>query len=111
MCVFCKIIKGVIPSQKMYEDNDIIIIKDINPEAKLHYLMIPKQHFANICEMTEEQSIIMARGFRTLAKLTSSLGLDGGFRLISNKGKDACQSVEHLHVHILGGEQLPERIN
>lgn len=73
--------------------------------------MIPKQHFVNICEMTEEQSLIMAKAFRTLATLTDEFGLQGGFRLISNKGKDACQSVEHLHIHILGGEQLPEHIN
>ena len=110
MCVFCKIIKGEIPSDKLYEDENVIIIKDINPEAKIHLLMIPKEHFANIAEMNEKQSIAMAAAFRKLATLTDDLGLKDGFRLISNKGKDACQSVEHLHIHILGGEQLPTKI-
>ena len=110
MCIFCKIIAGEIPSDKVYEDKDIIIIKDIAPQAKVHYLMIPKEHFADITEMTEEQSLIMARAFRTLATLTGKLGLANGFRLISNKGGDACQSVPHLHVHVLGGEQLSEKM-
>lgn len=110
MCIFCKIIAGEIPSDKVYEDDDMIIIKDINPQAKIHYLMIPKQHFANIIEMTDEQSLIVARMLKTLSGLVDKLGLSGGFRLVSNKGKDACQSVEHLHIHILGGEQLADKM-
>lgn len=110
MCIFCKIIAGEIPSDKVYEDDDMIIIRDINPQAKIHYLMIPKQHFANIIEMTDEQSLIVARMLKTLSGLVDGLGLSGGFRLVSNKGKDACQSVEHLHIHILGGEQLADKM-
>ena len=105
MCIFCKIISGEIPSQKVYEDDDMIIIKDINPQAKIHYLMIPKEHFANIIDMTEKQAATLARMLKTLSAMVDKLGLSGGFRLVSNKGADACQSVEHLHVHILGGEQ------
>lgn len=110
MCIFCKIISGEIPSQKVYEDDDMIIIKDINPQAKIHYLMIPKEHFANIIDMTEKQAATLARMLKTLSAMVDKLGLSGGFRLVSNKGADACQSVEHLHVHILGGEQLNEKM-
>lgn len=110
MCVFCKIIKGEIPSQKVYEDDDMIIIKDINPQAQKHYLMIPKQHFANVIEMTAEQAVILGKCLKKIGELANELGLEGGFRLVSNKGADACQSVEHLHIHILGGEQLSERM-
>ena len=105
-CVFCKIIKGDIPSKKVYEDDNMIIIHDIEPQAKYHYLMIPKQHFANIIEMTDEQSLILGKCLKKLGELEDSLGLENGFRLISNKGANACQSVEHLHIHILGGEKL-----
>ncbi len=110
MCVFCSIIKGDIPSKRVFEDDKMIIINDLNPQANKHLLMIPKQHFPSILEMTEEQADIMKDCFLTLAKLIPSLGLDGGFRLISNKGKDGRQSVDHLHVHIVGGEQLSDKM-
>ncbi|MDR2266156.1 MAG: HIT domain-containing protein [Christensenellaceae bacterium] len=105
-CTFCKIIAGIIPVPKVYEDENMIIIKDIAPQAKLHYLMIPKEHYANIIEMDIEQSAILGKCLKTLSNIVNDLGLQNGFRLVSNKGTDACQSVEHLHVHILGGEQL-----
>lgn len=105
-CIFCKIIKGEIPSEKVYEDGEMMIIKDVNPEAAIHLLLLPKQHFANIVEMTEEQGELIGRCLKKLGELTDSLGLQGGFRLGINKGSDACQSVNHLHIHILGGEQL-----
>lgn len=107
-CIFCKIIKGEIPSQTVYQDEDMVIIKDIAPQAKVHYLLLPKQHFANIIEMTDEQAVIMAKCIKKLSTMVDELGLGGGFRLVSNKGTDACQSVEHLHIHILGGEKLSE---
>ncbi len=110
MCIFCKIIAGEIPSERVYEDDDMIIIRDINPQAKIHYLMIPKQHFANISEMTDEQSLIVARMLKTLGGMADKLGLEGGFRIVSNKGADACQSVEHLHIHVLGGEKLNDKM-
>ncbi len=105
-CIFCKIIRGEIPSKKMYEDDKMIIIEDIEPQAKKHYLLIPKQHYANIAEMSAEQAAELAVCLKTLSSLTDKFGLEGGFRLVSNNGKDACQSVAHLHIHILGGEQL-----
>lgn len=108
-CIFCKIIKGEIPSTKVYEDDDMVIIKDIAPQAPIHLLLLPKQHFANIIEMTDEQAQILGRCLKKLSTLVDDLGLKDGFRLISNKGAHACQSVEHLHIHILGGAQLTEK--
>ena len=110
MCVFCKIIAGEIPSTKVYEDEDMIIIKDINPQAKIHYLMIPKDHFSDITEMNEKQAATLSRMLLKLGKMTDELGLKNGFRIVSNKGEDGCQSVPHLHIHILGGEKLSEKM-
>lgn len=109
-CIFCKIINKEISSKKVYEDDDMIIIHDINPQAKKHYLMIPKEHYANIEEMSVAQAIVLGKCLRTLGKLTKVLGLENGFRLVSNKGFDACQSVPHLHIHILGGDLLSEKM-
>lgn len=109
-CLFCKIIKGEIPSSKVYEDDEMMIFKDIAPQAKIHYLLVLKEHFANICEMTDSQAIILARCLKKLSGMVDELGLQNGFRLVSNKGADACQSVEHLHIHILGGEKLSEKM-
>lgn len=109
-CVFCKIVKGEIPSQKLYEDEDMIIIKDLNPQAKVHLLLIPKQHYADITEMTDEQAATLGKCLKKLSALVGELGLEDGFRLVSNKGKHGCQSVPHLHIHILGGEQLHDEM-
>ena len=107
-CIFCKIIKGDIPSTKVYEDDDMIIIKDLNPQAPVHLLLIPKEHYANIIEMTDSQSQTLAGCLKKLSTLTDELGLQNGFRLVSNKGEDGCQSVGHLHIHILGGRKLSD---
>ena len=107
-CIFCKIVKGDIPSTKVYEDDDMIIIKDLNPQAPVHLLLIPKEHYANIIEMTNSQSQTLARCLKKLSTLTDELGLQNGFRLVSNKGEDGCQSVGHLHIHILGGGKLSD---
>lgn len=109
-CIFCKIIKGEIPSAKVYEDNDMVIIKDIAPQAPVHLLLLPKEHFANIVEMTDAQAQTLGRCLKKLSTLVDELGLQGGFRLVSNKGADACQSVEHLHIHVLGGTKLTEKM-
>ncbi len=109
-CIFCKIIKGEIPSTKVYEDNDMVIIKDIAPQAPVHLLLLPKEHFANIVEMTDAQAQTLGRCLKKLSTLVDELGLQGGFRLVSNKGADACQSVEHLHIHVLGGTKLTEKM-
>lgn len=109
-CVFCKIIKGDIPSKKFYEDDEFIIIADINPQADKHYLLIPKRHYADITQMTDEDAAVLARALKKLSSLADELGLSNGFRIISNKGADSCQSVFHLHIHILGGNKLSERM-
>lgn len=107
-CIFCKIVKGDIPSSKVYEDEDMIIIKDLNPQAPVHLLLIPKEHYANIAEMSDAQAQTLAKCLKKLSTLTDKLGLQNGFRLVSNKGEDGCQSVGHLHIHILGGAKLSD---
>ena len=109
-CVFCKIIKGEIPSTKVYEDDKMIIIKDINPQAPIHLLMIPKEHFQGVKEMSDKQGAILGAMFKRLGELESELGLDDGYRIIVNKGVNGCQTVPHLHVHILGGKKLTEQM-
>ena len=109
-CIFCKIIKGEIPSAKIYEDDDMLIIKDVNPQAEIHYLLLPKEHYANIVEMTDAQAVTLARCIKKLSTMVDSLGLADGFRLVSNKGVNGCQSVEHLHIHILGGQKLSDKM-
>jgi len=107
-CIFCKIANGEIPSTKLYEDEDMIIIKDLNPQAPVHLLLIPKEHYANIIEMSDAQARTLAKCVKKLSALTDQLGLQNGFRLVSNKGEDGCQSVGHLHIHILGGAKLSD---
>ena len=107
-CIFCKIANGEIPSTKLYEDDDMIIINDLNPQAPVHLLLIPKEHYANIIEMSDAQAQTLAKCIKKLSALTDQLGLQNGFRLVSNKGADGCQSVGHLHIHILGGAKLSD---
>ena len=109
-CIFCKIIKGEIPSTKIYEDDDMLIIKDVNPQAEIHYLLLPKEHYANIIEMSDAQAQTLAKCIKKLSSMVDELGLKDGFRLVSNKGKNGCQSVEHLHIHILGGQLLADKM-
>ena len=105
-CIFCKIIAGVIPSQKLYEDDKMIVIKDIEPKAKLHYLCIPKTHFALLSEMDREKAETLKYCFEKIAQIYKDLGLEKGYRVIINQGEDGGQTVPHLHIHLLGGETL-----
>lgn len=105
-CIFCKIDKGEIPSEKVYEDDDVFIIKDIDPKAAEHYLMIPHKHYKLIGDMSDDDAAALMRGIRKLPALAEKLGLTGGYRLVINQGDDAGQTVFHLHVHILGGQSL-----
>lgn len=109
-CIFCKIANGSIPSTKLYEDENMVIIKDLNPQAPVHLLLIPKEHYANIIEMSDTESQTLAKCVKKLSTLTNELGLENGFRLVSNKGEDGCQSVNHLHIHILGGKKLDDKM-
>ena len=105
-CIFCKIMAGEIPSERIYEDDKMIIIKDIDQKAAQHYLCIPKSHFQLLSEMNAEQSDQLNHCFQTIPLLAEKLGLTNGYRLIVNQGDDAGQSVPHLHIHLLGGQKM-----
>ena len=109
-CLFCKIIEGDIPSTKVYEDEYVYAFKDINPMAAVHVLVFPKKHIACANDISAENSIEVARVFEAIPKVAEILGLDNGYRIISNCGPDADQTVLHLHFHILGGEKLPGKL-
>lgn len=105
-CIFCKIVAGDIPSPRLYEDDKMIVIKDIEPKAKLHYLCIPKMHFARLNEMDEGKADIVKHCFQVIPTIEDKLGLQGGYRIIINQGENGGQTVHHLHIHLLGGEVL-----
>ena len=105
-CIFCKILAGEIPSPRLYEDDKMIVIRDIEPKAKLHYLCIPKMHFALLSEMDEAGAEIVKHCFQTIPTLQEKLGLQDGYRVVINQGFNAGQTVYHLHIHLLGGEVL-----
>lgn len=109
-CLFCKIIAGEIPSSKVYEDDKVFAFRDINPQAPVHVLVVPKKHCANVTECASQDPELMACVMQACVKVAKQEGLEGGFRLITNNGKDACQSVEHMHVHVLGGKQLADNM-
>ena len=107
-CVFCKIRKGEIPSTKLYEDDDFMIIKDINPQAKIHLVAIPTEHFAHIDMLTEEGASKLGKILGKISLMQKELGITDGYRLIINQGENAGQTVNHIHIHILGGEKLKD---
>ncbi len=109
-CIFCKIIEGEIPSNKVYEDEDMLIFRDINPQAKVHCLCVPKSHFATLAEMDEKQAELVKKCLVKIPSVAKELGLENGYRLIVNQGKDAGQTVFHLHIHILGGQDMGEKL-
>ena len=109
-CIFCKIIKGDIPSNKVYEDDEILAFYDIEPIAKVHVLVIPKKHIDSLLELKEEDKDLLSHIFTKINEIAKKLGIDKtGFRVLSNVGEDGGQSVKHLHFHILGGEKLATR--
>ena len=105
-CIFCKIIAGDIPSTKVYEDEAILAFRDIAPQAPTHILVIPKVHIEDCNGISSENSAIVARIFEVIPKIAAEEGLVGGYRVVSNCGADAGQTVQHLHFHILGGKAL-----
>ena len=107
-CVFCKIRKGELTSSKLYEDDDFMIIKDINPQAKIHLIAIPHMHVPYIDMMTEEGALLLGKIMSKISHMQEELGLTEGYRLIINQGENAGQTVGHVHIHILGGEKLDE---
>lgn len=110
-CIFCKIIKGEIPSDKVYEDDKVLAFKDINPEAPVHILVIPKEHIESVNAVNDKNSQVIAHIFEVISKIAKEQGIDkDGYRVISNTGDNAGQSVHHIHFHILGGAKLPLKL-
>lgn len=107
-CLFCKIIVGDIPSNKIYEDEMCLAFHDISPQAPVHALVIPKEHIASADEVNEQNSKYVSHIFEVIPKIAAELGLGEGYRVITNCGENGCQSVKHLHFHILGGVKLSE---
>lgn len=106
-CIFCKISNGEIPVEKIYEDDSIVAFNDINPEAPVHILIIPKEHISSALEINEVNSHIVSKIFVVAAKLAKKYGIsEKGFRIVTNCGEDGGQSVKHLHYHMLGGRSL-----
>lgn len=106
-CLFCKIINGEIPSTKVYEDDKVYAFRDIEPQAPVHILIIPKEHIASANELTEENASVVGHIYAVAAKLAKDEGIaDGGYRIVNNCGQDGGQTVGHLHFHMLGGRSL-----
>ena len=109
-CIFCRIISGEIPSKKVYEDEYCYAFYDINPQTPVHILVIPKNHIASADGVNAENSIYVAKIFEAIPKIAATAGLVNGYRVITNCGDDACQTVKHLHFHVMGGRKLPENM-
>ena len=105
-CLFCKIIAGTIPSTKVYEDETVLAFRDIAPMAPTHILVIPKTHIPSVDGITAENSAVVAHIFAVIPQIAKAEKLENGYRVVSNCGPDAGQTVQHLHFHILGGKQL-----
>lgn len=105
-CIFCKIIKGEIPSAKVYEDDKMLVFKDIEPKAKVHLLAIGKEHFAYLSEMDENRAELVKYMLTKIPQIAKENGCENGYRLVINQGENAGQTVFHLHIHILGGQTL-----
>ena len=110
-CIFCKIIKGEIPSSKVYEDEEVLAFNDINPAAPIHILVIPKKHITSLSEMEDGDEKIIGKIYKIINEIAEKQGFkENGYRVIVNCGKDGGQEVGHLHFHLLAGKQLGEKI-
>ena len=107
-CIFCAIINGDIPSKKVYEDSLCYAFLDINPQAPVHCLVVPKEHIPSVDGINGDNAATVAHIFTVIPKIAAELGLSGGYRVVSNVGEDGCQSVKHLHFHVLGGRRLSD---
>ena len=108
MCIFCKIISGEIPSKKVYEDDEVLAFHDVNPQAPVHILIIPKMHIPSADAIDTANSNLISKIFEKIPAIAKEAGLTNGYRIITNCGEDGCQSVKHIHFHLLGGKKLPE---
>lgn len=110
-CIFCKIINGEVPSEKVYEDDEILAFKDINPAAPIHILVIPKKHIATLLDVKEEDNYLISKIFMAINKIAKQIGIEeNGFRIICNCGKDSGQEVMHIHFHLLAGKTMGPKI-
>ena len=107
-CLFCKMAAGEIPVNKVYEDDTVLAFHDIDPQAPVHFLVIPKVHIGSPAEINPENSAVVAHVFEVIAQVAREMGLENGYRVVTNCGRDGAQSVEHLHFHLLGGDKLSE---
>ena len=101
-CLFCKIIAGEIPSNKVYEDDEILAFNDVAPQAPVHFLIVPKKHMASLDDTTDEDAALLAHIMLKIKDIAKDLGLENGYRCVINTGEDGQQTVKHLHIHILG---------
>ena len=109
-CLFCKIVRGEIPCRKVYEDDEVLAFHDINPVAPVHFMLIPKLHLASLADADERHAALLAKMLLLAPKLAKEQGLDNGFRTVINTGKGGGQEVFHLHVHIIGGGNIPPMV-
>ncbi len=110
-CLFCKIVKGEIPSNKVYEDEYVYAFKDIEPVAPVHILIVPKKHISSLNKISDEDEALLGKIFLTIKKIAKELGVeDKGYRVINNCGKDAGQTVMHLHFHLIAGRKMGEKL-
>lgn len=109
-CIFCKIINGDIPSNKVFENESVLAFHDIAPQAPIHVIVIPKKHICSADEINESNSAIVAKIFEAIPQIAKKCNLENGYRIITNIGSDGCQSVGHMHFHILGGKKLVEKL-
>ena len=110
-CIFCKIIKGEIPSEKVYEDDEIIAFKDIKPAAPIQILVVPKKHIETLLDIKEEDNYLISKIFAIINKIAKQIGIEkNGFRIIANCGKDSGQEVMHIHFHLLAGKTMGPKI-
>nr|WP_312576340.1 histidine triad nucleotide-binding protein [Sedimentibacter sp.] len=111
-CIFCKIANKEIPSQAVFENENVLAFRDLNPQAPVHILVIPKKHISSINEINSENSFIVSEIFQAINQIVDNEKIkESGYRVISNCGDDGCQSVQHLHFHILGGKKLSETLS
>ena len=105
-CLFCKTVDGEIPSNKVYEDDEILAFNDVAPQAPVHFLIVPKKHMESLDDTTDEDAALLAHIMLKIKDIAKELGLENGYRVVINTGEDGMQSVKHLHVHVLGKRRL-----
>ncbi len=109
-CLFCKIVRSEIPCRKVYEDDDVLAFHDINPVAPVHFMLVPKQHVVSLLVADESHAALLAKMLLLAPKLAKEQGLDNGFRTVINSGKGGGQEVFHLHIHVIGGGNIPPMV-